>query len=141
MISIIFSGSPVFEQVANSGYNRCLEDIHALEKVKSSLRILRIENCPRIKDFSVLGTLENLERLNLFGSNELPDLSFLKTMKNLKTFGFNINVRDGDLSPCTKLSYVYSERNRKHYNLKDAELPKKQYVGGNENIEVWRRCE
>ena len=79
--------------------------------------------------------------LELSGSNELVDLSFLKTMKSLKTFVFNMNVKDGDLSLCTGLSYVYSERNRKHYNLKNAELPKGQYVRGNEDIEVWRRCE
>lgn len=47
-----------------------------------------------------------------------------------------MNVKDGDLSLCTGLSYVYSERNRKHYNLKNAELPKGQYVRGNEDIEV-----
>lgn len=122
-------------------YNRYLQDISALKKVKRTLRALRIENCPKIKDFSVLGELENLELLELSGSNELQSLSFLKKMKNLKTFIFNMNVKDGDLTPCLDLSYVYSEKNRKHYNLKDTELPKVQYVHGNETIEKWRRLE
>lgn len=122
-------------------YNRFLQDISALKKVKKTLRALRIENCPKIKDFSVLGELENLELLELYGSNELPSLNFLKGTKNLKTFVFNMNVKDGDLTPCLNLSYVYSERNRKHYNLKDTELPKTQYVRGNETIEIWRRLE
>lgn len=122
-------------------YNRSLQDISALKKVKRTLRALRIENCPKINDFSVLGELENLELLELSGSNELPSLSFLKKMKNLKTFIFNMNVKDGDLTPCLDLSYVYSEKNRKHYNLKDTELPKAQYVRGNETIEKWRRLE
>ena len=61
-------------------------------------------------------------------------------MKNLKTFIFNMNVKDGDLTPCLDLSYV-SVKNRKHYNLKDADLPKEQYVRGNETIEKWRRLE
>ena len=122
-------------------YNRSLQDISALKKVKRTLRALRIENCPKINDFSVLSELENLELLELSGSNELPSLSFLKKMKNLKTFIFNMNVKDGDLTPCLDLSYVYSEKNRKHYNLKDTDLPKDQYIRGNETIEKWRRLE
>lgn len=122
-------------------YNRSLQDISALKKVKRTLRALRVENCPKINDFSVLGELENLELLELSGSNELPGLGFLKKMKNLKTFIFNMNVKDGDLTPCLDLSYVCSEKNRKHYNLKDTDLPKAQYVRGNETIEKWRRLE
>ncbi len=120
-------------------YNRSLQDISSLGMVRKTLRALCIENCPKINDFSVLGELENLEFLMLLGSNELPSLSFLKTMKNLKTFIFSMNVKDGDLSACLDLSYVYSEKNRRHYNFKDAELPKGQYVRGNETIELWRR--
>lgn len=122
-------------------YNRSLQDISALSKIKGTLKALRIENCPNIKDFSVLSELENLELLQLSGKNVLPSLNFLKTMKNLKTFTFNMNVQDGDLSPCLNLSYVYSEKNRKHYNLKDKDLPKQIYVRGNEGIEEWRRLE
>lgn len=122
-------------------YNRSLQDITSLRKVKKTLRALRIENCPKIDDFSVLGELENLELLELSGNNSLPDLSFLKTMKNLKTFIFSMNVLDGNLIPCLTLSYARSLKNRKHYNLKDADLPKGQYVRGNETIEMWRRLE
>lgn len=122
-------------------YNRTLQDITALNKVKKTLKALRIENCPKIKDFSVLEELENLELLELTGSNELPSLKFIKSLKNLKTFVFNMNVKDGDLTPCMNLSYVYSEKNRKHYNLKDCELPKGNYIRGNENIDEWRRWE
>lgn len=122
-------------------YNRSLQDISALQKAKDTLQALRIENCPKINDFSVLGELENLELLELSGSNELPDLSFLKKLKKLKTFIFSMNVKDGDLSPCLNLSYVYSVKNRKHYNLKDKDLPKDQYVHGNDSIENWRRLE
>lgn len=122
-------------------YNRSLSDISALYKVKGTLKALRIENCPKIQDFSALSELENLELLELSGSNILTSLDFLKTMKSLKTFTFNMNVLDGDLSLCMNLSYVYSQKDRKHYNLKDKELPKAKYVQGNENIEGWRRLE
>ena len=122
-------------------YNRSLNDINALKKVKHTLKALRIENCPKITDFTVLKELENLELLELSGNNVLPNLNFLKTMKNLKTFTFSMNVLDGDLSPCMALSYVYSEKDRKYYNLKDADLPKGKYLRGNEDIEEWRRLE
>ena len=120
--------------------NRSLCDINSLSNVKT-LKALRIENCSQIKDFSVLGKLKNLELLEISGSNDLVDLYFLNTMKNLKTFIFNINVLDGDLSPCLDLSYVYCEKNRKHYNLKDKDLPKGVFIKGNENIDEWRRLE
>ena len=122
-------------------YNRYLQDISALKETQKSLKALRIENCPSINDFSVLEELEKLELLELSGSNKLPDLSFLLKMKNLKTFILNMDVNDGDLSPCLDLSYVYSAKNRKHYNLKNTELPKGKYVRGNETIEMWRRFE
>lgn len=122
-------------------YNRSLRDISALKNVSQTLRALRIENCPKIEDFSVLAELDQLELLELSGSNELESLNFLKEMKNLKTLVFSMNVKDGDLTPCLGLSYVYSDRNRRHYNLKNDELPKIKYVRGNENIEAWRRMD
>ena len=88
-----------------------------------------------------LSELENLELLELSGNNELPDLEFLRKMKSLKTFVFTVNVKSGDLSPCMNLSYACSGRNRRHYDRKDADLPKGQYVRGNETIEEWRRME
>lgn len=122
-------------------YNRTLKDIHALGAVRNSLKALRIENCPKIEDFSVLGELENLELLDLHGKNVLPSLDFIKKMKNLKTFLFNMPVLDGDLSPCLNLSYVYSVVDRRHYNIKDKDLPKNHYVWGNEDLEEWIRLE
>lgn len=122
-------------------YNRSLVDISALESVKQSLKTLVIENCGKIKDFSVLEKLENLEKLILVGSNTIPNLSFLEKMKRLKTFVFTMDIEDGDLTPCLNLQYAYCAKGRKHYNLKDAKLPKGEYVRGNENIEMWRRFE
>ena len=122
-------------------YNRSLKDISALANVKKTLKALRIENCPKLEDFSVLAELENLELLELTGKNTLPNLEFIKKMKNLKTFIFDMNILDGDLTPCLELSYVYSRKNRKHYNVKEKDMPKGKYVRGNEDIEMWRRFE
>lgn len=122
-------------------YNRSLKDISALSKVKKTLKALRIDKCPQIEDFSALEELENIEHLWLTGSNKLPSLSFIKKTKKLKTLILEMDVLDGDLTPCLDLSYVYSRVNRKHYNLKDKDLPKGTYVRGNEDIEVWRRLQ
>ena len=111
-------------QCLELSYCRSLYDISGLSEISDVLLTLDIENCPKITDFSVLTTLENLEILSLFGTNELPNLSFLENTKKIKIFCFSINVGDGNLSPCLKLPYVYCKKNRKHYNLKDCNLPK-----------------
>lgn len=120
-------------------YNSHLNDISALRAIKESITALRIENCNQIKDFSVLSELKNLEMLELSGNNTLANLDFIKSMKNLKTFIFSMNVLNGDLSPSQSLPFVRSLKDRKHYNLKDKNLPKGEFVHGNESIELWRR--
>lgn len=122
-------------------YNRSLSNINALKNVKSTLRALRIVNCPKIMDFSVLSELESLELLELTGNNVIPDFNFIKQMKSLKTLVFSINVQNGDISPCLGLSYVSCSKFRKHYNVPTSALPKGQYYRGNDNIEEWRRLE
>ena len=104
-------------------HNRSLTDISSLSSLGKSLQILAIEGCPKISDFTVLSALVELEHLQLYGSNTLPTLSFLKEMPKLKTFTFTMNVEDGDLSLCKNIPYA-SCRNRKHFNMKDAQLPK-----------------
>lgn len=119
--------------------NRLLNDIDSLENISSSLKYVDFENNSKVTDFSVLGKLYNLSYLRLKGSNTIPDLKFIKNLTNLKTFIFNFNVLDGDISPCLNLSYVYSERDRKHYNIKDKSLPKGDYITGIEHIDEWRK--
>lgn len=91
--------------------------------MSGTLKELAIDACSKIQDFEVLNTLENLEYLYLEGNNKIPNLQFLKNMKKLKVFVFTMNVEDGDLRACMEIPYV-SCRNRKHYNLKDRDLPK-----------------
>ena len=122
-------------------YNRKLQDISKLTHVKQSLKTLVIENCTKIKDFSVLNELENLEHLKLIGSNNLSDLSFLKNLKNLKTFIISMNVLNGDLSLCLDIPYVFIQKGRMHYNYSDKHMrkEKEEYRRGNENLPEWRR--
>ena len=103
--------------------NRRLSDVQGLAKVASTLKTLAIENSSRITDFSVLEQLENIEHLHLYGNNILPNLQFLSQMPKLKTFCFTMNVADGDITLCKTLPYC-SCKNRRHYNLRDCDLPK-----------------
>lgn len=105
-------------------HNRSLTDISALKKLGNTLRVLDIEGCPKISDFTFLAALVNLEHLRLYGSNSLPSMEFLKEMPKLKTFTFTMNIEDGDLTLCKGIPYV-SCKNRKHFNIKDAQLPKR----------------
>ena len=121
--------------------NRGLKDISALRNLKQSLKLLRIDHCAKIEDFSVLEELENLELLQLDGSQTLENLNFLNLLPNLKTFICHMNVVDGDLTPCLRLSYAYMGKKRKHYNLRDDQLPRGEYIRGNEQMEEWKRFE
>lgn len=106
--------------------NRLLCDISMLGKVGESLRLLNIEGCAKITDFSCLYDMAMLEHLSLIGSNTLPDLEFLKRMTKLKTFTFSMDIIGGDLSPCLQIPYVSCAKSKKWYNLKDKELPKQK---------------
>ncbi len=102
---------------------RTLDDISALEHISNSLVSLRIENCPKISNFSVLSKLYKLIDLRLTGNNVLPDLSFLQNMPDLQCFVLCMDVGDGDLHPCLKIPYVHCQ-DKKHFNLSNNQLPK-----------------
>lgn len=127
-----------------------LSDISFLKNVKNTLKALRICNCNQIEDFSVLEELENLELLELTGTNNIPSLSFIKKLKQLRTFFFSVNVLDNDLTPCFDLEHVDCNKRKLSYNHRFKSLPKvgyvngassDKYVRGNEDIEMWRRFE
>ena len=130
------------------GFNRMLTDISDLKYTKNTLRMLEIDHCVHIEDFSVLNELENLEFLRLLGTNTITDIQFIKKLPKLKTFICDYKVKDGDVHPCGLINgYVYIQ-NRKNFNTKEygddnypRTIPSKEegiYVG-QENIELWRR--
>lgn len=119
--------------------NKRLEDICALDSVCGTLKALRIVNCPKIRDFTMISRLKGLEYLHLEGSRILPDLRFLRELPNLKTLVLNMRVEDGDLTPCLGLQYVHCGRMSRHYNVKARDLPKGEFCRGDEHIDSWRR--
>ena len=128
-------------QCLELSYNRRLSDISALQKVSSTLKGLRIEKCAKIKDFSVLRELHQLEYLHLEGSNVLPDLRFLESMPHLKCLSLRMKVEDGDLERCLSVPFVHCGRIYKHYNMEAHELPKdySKITRGADGIDEWRR--
>ena len=117
-------------QALSVSYLRRWEDISDLAGCASTLRMLSIDACGKIRDFSCLQELVNLECLFLGGSNTLPDLSFVNRMPNLKVLNFSMTIDDGDLTPCLRIPYATFDKGKRHYNLKDRDLPKsKDYPG------------
>jgi len=106
-------------------YMRTLTDISALASLAPTLRMLSIENCPKITDFSVIAELKNLEYLELRGRNELPDLDFISKLPNLKIVNLTMNVLDGDVSCLQNIQYA-DVVCRRHYNMKNKDLPKER---------------
>ncbi len=121
-------------QCLNLSYERKLKDISEIIELSGTLRALFLENCPKINDFSFLNYLVNLEHLELWGSNKISNLDFLNKMPNLKTFTFSMEIESGDLTPCLNVPYVWCKKGKKHYNLKDRDLPKNNCIGGFELI-------
>ena len=69
---------------------------------------------------------------------ELKAMGDPKKMKKLKTFILDMNVLDGDLTPCLDIPYVTCIRDRRHYNLKDSDLPKGKIYRPEKELELWR---
>lgn len=120
-------------------YNRYLQDITGLERIGKTLKALRIMNCPKVRDFSVLSSLRELECLFLEGGNTIPNIDFVMELPNLKTLIINMEIESGNLIPCLHLSYVFCGKVKRYYNVKAKDFPRGAYYRGDENIELWRR--
>jgi protein phosphatase 1 regulatory subunit 7 len=104
-----------------------LEEIDPLVTLKQNLSILRFETCKKIKNHECLSEINRLEELSLINCGEIENIGFIKSMKNLKKFGFiDTNVVDGDLSPCIGLRFS-GFFDKKHYSHKFKELNDKKY--------------
>ena len=119
-----------------------LENIDRLYDSRDTLKGLMIDSCKRIKDYSVLAELKNLTRLSIFGSGHIPTLSFIEQLPNLKTLTLDVDVDDGDLSYCDRLEHVSFYPNRRHFNRKNEDFPKKKrpyLIMGDEGVDAWRQ--
>ena len=114
-------------------YNKNLEDISEISSLHRSLIYLHIEGCGKIKDFSSLENMENIECLELMGSNTLPNLDFLNRMPNLKVLKLTMTVANGKIGICKKIPWVLI-KNKNHYDYKDKDLSKLNVMCDYENL-------
>ena len=103
------------------GLNK-LTDISDIWLLRSSLRLLTMENCKKIEDFKPIGSLGNLEWLILRACGSMESIAFTKGLPKLKGFDFtNTNVEDGDLSYCQRITTVHFTQ-KMHYSHKRKDL-------------------
>jgi hypothetical protein len=80
-------------------YLKKLENVDHLAYLQASLKILRIEACRKVKDFSEIGFLHNLVELGINSCMQITDLGILNNLLKLEHFSFvDTKVLDGDLS-------------------------------------------
>lgn len=99
-------------------YLRTLNDLGDLEGLNHYLQKLEIETCKKIENLYKIGHLKALEFFILTNCGDIPSLSFVKELHQLKHFAFGgTNVLDGDLSPCMGIDYIHFTE-KKHYSHK-----------------------
>lgn len=126
---------------------RSFKDITGISKLPVIKKVM-LESCPKLTDISELGKIKNLntlilqnikncdlsfledmeckstlECLVLRNCGKIPTIKFLNNYPKLESFDFMFtNVEDGDLTPLLRLNSA-STFNRRHYNLKEDQLP------------------
>ena len=91
------------------GYNSKMESISWLRDSKS-LTSVAFQNCKKIKDWDILGSLTMMERLIIENCGELPSVAFLLHLSNLKEIRIigSTSVKDGKLKDIMNLPHLKS---------------------------------
>jgi hypothetical protein len=104
---------------------RTLRSLIGLKDFADNLEELTLDYCKKIVDYESLEYGKNLKKIILGDCGDLPNLNWLRNLKNVKHFSFyNTKLLDGDVSPCFGIQYV-SFRNSKNYNYKIEDFRKK----------------
>ncbi|WP_341356751.1 hypothetical protein [Rossellomorea sp. y25] len=100
-------------------YNNALTDI---DDISDSIVNLEIHSCKKIINFNPINRLKKLEKLKLTECGEVPSLSFIEELANLKSFVFSgTTVLDGNLSACEGIEYIYFTE-KKHYSHRNKDF-------------------
>jgi hypothetical protein len=131
--------------------NKKLTNIDSLNGVKRSLKHLTIENCNYIKDYSIIGNLNELVYLSFNKMKYVPSIKFIKKLKKLHTFIFTYsNLLDGNMTSILELKHAvivpikkhfYKDDNGERKGIMDSDIPYGERVKGDEDIEFWRRTD
>ncbi|EID8069431.1 toxin [Escherichia coli] len=102
--------------------NNYLEKLNDIQKMKS-LKILHIEKCKKIINFSFLENNKTIESLFI---SDVDSFNFIPSMKNINALRF-WNLQDGDLNyllSSATLKYVDFHPQKKNYTHKKEEVNK-----------------
>lgn len=124
LVSLNGSDSIVSLKSLSVANNRQLIDFSMLKHMKE-LKYLEIDCCPKMQDTSLLEELNRLEILKLFGNNKINNIDFIASLNNLRVAMIEYCIVDGDISKLLRMDYATVFVDRKHYNMKDKDLPKK----------------
>jgi hypothetical protein len=114
---ISLKGAEGLESLETLGlyYLRSFHDLKGLESLSKSLRVLEMENCKKISNFTPIAELKYLEKLTMLDCGEIASIKFAKSLPQLKLLAFGgTTVLDGDLHPCERIEHVYFTQ-KKHY--------------------------
>jgi len=120
-------------EVLDISYNRVLNDIEGIRDNRN-IKELTIRCCSKISDFTVLGSVSELENLVLENVKELNNLDFIRNLKHLKTLRIvgKTNIINGDLKwilSLLNLTELFIPI-KKHYNIELEDLNDINYKGG-----------
>lgn len=92
-------------------YLQKLESIKGIEN-NSSIEELWIQNCKKVNDWEVLGTLSNLKVLTMEACGNISSLNFLDKLESLESIRLvsNTFIEDG------KLSWLIEKESMKYFN-------------------------
>jgi hypothetical protein len=101
---------PQLEHIGIS-YNLKMESIKWLED-NNSLISVALQNCKNIKDWEKIGSLKKIEKLIIENCGELPTLSFLQRLTNIKEIRIigTTSIKDGKIKEIMKipqLNYLF----------------------------------
>ena len=118
-------------EVLDLSHDKMISDIAPLRKLKQ-LKSICLDYCSSIADFSILGEITTIEKLFLNSAN-VQDITFMRTLKNLKglMLEHNLNLHDvsvlSELKNLKGLSIGNNENNIKLENI--PEMPQLTHLG------------
>jgi hypothetical protein len=96
-------------------YINNLENLQGIEEMRGSLCYLMINKCNKIKDYSSICSLVKLKKLVIIDSANIDSLACLNNLHDLKHLHLNVDVLDGDMTPCLGIEKVFFV-NKKHFS-------------------------
>lgn len=98
-----------------------LEDSRGLTQIEElkfckDLKMVSFMGCKNIFDFSVLGTLHNVEDLRVYNCKEVDSLGFLNGMTALKVINlYSTTIVDNDVTLLQNIKYPLFDRKKSYY--------------------------